>query len=82
MIAERLYKKGNAFNARSLFKMRVLQGIHNPNNFEMILIGPPCTLRPQEVRKSPLKAHWGKKSTFYPEISKNLVFEKCEFCEK
>ena len=24
----------------------------------------------------------GQKSTFYPEITKNLIFEKCEFCEK
>ena len=24
----------------------------------------------------------GQKSTFYPEITKNLMFEKCEFCEK
>ena len=24
----------------------------------------------------------GQKPTFYPEISKNLMFEKCEFCEK
>ena len=24
----------------------------------------------------------GAKSTFYPEISNNLMFEKCEFCEK
>ena len=24
----------------------------------------------------------GQKSTFYPEIAKNLMFEKCEFCEK
>ena len=23
-----------------------------------------------------------QKSTFYPEITKNLMFEKCEFCEK
>ena len=24
----------------------------------------------------------GQKATFYPEINKNLMFEKCEFCEK
>ena len=24
----------------------------------------------------------GQKTTFYPEITKNLMFEKCEFCEK
>ena len=24
----------------------------------------------------------GQKSTFYPEITQNLVFENCEFCEK
>ena len=24
----------------------------------------------------------GQKPTFYPEITKNLIFEKCEFCEK
>ena len=24
----------------------------------------------------------GQKSTFYPEITKNLMFEKCEFCKK
>ena len=24
----------------------------------------------------------GQKSPFYPEITKNLMFEKCEFCEK
>ena len=24
----------------------------------------------------------GQKATFYPEITKNLMFEKCEFCEK
>ena len=24
----------------------------------------------------------GQKPTFYPEIPKNLMFEKCEFCEK
>ena len=24
----------------------------------------------------------GQKPTFYPEITKNLMFEKCEFCEK
>ena len=26
--------------------------------------------------------HWGKNQLFYPEITKNLMFEKCEFCEK
>ena len=24
----------------------------------------------------------GKKPTFYPKITKTLMFEKCEFCEK
>ena len=24
----------------------------------------------------------GQKPTFYPEFTKNLMFEKCEFCEK
>ena len=24
----------------------------------------------------------GQKTTFYPEITDNLKFEKCEFCEK
>ena len=28
------------------------------------------------------KATLGQKRTFYPEITKNLMFEKCEFCEK
>ena len=27
------------------------------------------------------KSHWGKKQLFYPEITKNLMFEKCGFCE-
>ena len=26
--------------------------------------------------------HWGKKTTFYTEITNNFMFEKCEFCEK
>ena len=24
----------------------------------------------------------GQKLTFYPEVTKNFMFEKCEFCEK
>ena len=31
------------------------------------------------------KSPWntlGQKPTFYPESDKNLMFEKCEFCEK
>ena len=28
------------------------------------------------------KATLRQKPTFYPEITKNLVLEKCEFCEK
>ena len=27
-------------------------------------------------------AHWDKNQFFYPEITKNLMFEKSEFCEK
>ena len=26
--------------------------------------------------------HWGKNHFFSPEITKNLMFKKCEFCEK
>ena len=26
--------------------------------------------------------HWGKNPAFYPEITKNFMFEKCEFCEQ
>ena len=37
-------------------------------------------------RKSPLTQFsyttLGQKQTFYPEIPYNLMFEKCEFCEK
>ena len=29
-----------------------------------------------------MKSTLGQKPTFYPEITKNLMFEKCEFCEK
>ena len=28
------------------------------------------------------RATLGQKSTFYPEITKNLMCENCEFCEK
>ena len=31
---------------------------------------------------TPLSITLGQKATFYPEITKNLMFEKCEFCEK
>ena len=34
-----------------------------------------------DVRIRPLHT-LGQKSTFYPEITKNLMFEKCELCEK
>ena len=33
-------------------------------------------------KKSYLAFTLGQKSTFYPDITKNLVFEKCEFYEK
>ena len=34
-----------------------------------------------EIHASPFFTQ-AQKSTFYPEINKNLMFEKCEFCEK
>ena len=30
----------------------------------------------------PMKAHTVEKPTFFPEITKNLMFGKCEFCGK
>ena len=40
----------------------------------------------KNLKEFPFLTHTlGQKSTFYrfyPEITKNLMFEKCEFCEK
>ena len=42
-----------------------------------------CLLR-EHVQNCPfsLSISIAQKANFYPEITKNLMFEKCEFCEK
>ena len=38
------------------------------------------TLMEVKIQKAPYTL--GQNPTLYPEITKNLMFEKCEFCEK
>jgi len=51
----------------------------------IIIIIKSCNRKPEsqlKVRKEKNKGTLGQKPTFYPEITKNSGFEKCEFRQK
>ena len=62
-------------------EMCVSQLCPNPHTIHVFESRKVTTLARKDIHFSGFRT-LGQKSTFYPEITKNLMFEKCEFCEK